>query len=43
MKNIGAIETPISFKAERVDVPAGLLPEEIQDNLVVPSLLARTV
>ena len=30
----GAIETPISFKAERVDVPAGLVPEEIQDNLV---------
>ncbi len=29
-----AIETPISFKAERVDLPKGEVPEEIQDNLV---------
>ena len=29
-----AIETPISFKAERVDVPKGEVPEEIQDNLI---------
>ncbi len=29
-----AVETPISLKAERVALPAGLVPEEIQDNLV---------
>ena len=29
-----AVETPISFKAERVDLPKGEVPEEIQDNLV---------
>ena len=29
-----AIETPISFKAERVELPKGEIPEEIQDNLV---------
>lgn len=29
-----AIETPISFKAERVELPKGEVPEEIQDNLV---------
>ena len=29
-----AIETPISFTAERVEVPAGQVPEEIQDNLI---------
>ena len=29
-----AIETPISFKAERVELPKGIVPEEIQDNLV---------
>ena len=28
------IETPISFTAERVEVPAGQVPEEIQDNLI---------
>lgn len=29
-----AIETPISFTAERVELPAGEVPEEIQDNLI---------
>lgn len=29
-----AIETPITFKAERTDLPKGVVPEEIQDNLV---------
>ena len=29
-----AIETPISFTAERVELPAGQVPEEIQDNLI---------
>jgi dipeptidase D len=29
-----AVETPISFTAERTDAPKGLVPEEIQDNLV---------
>ena len=29
-----AIETPISFTAERVETPKGIVPEEIQDNLV---------
>ncbi len=29
-----AIETPISFTAERVELPTGIVPEEIQDNLV---------
>ncbi len=29
-----AIETPISFQAERVALPAGEVPEEIQDNLI---------
>ncbi len=29
-----AVETPISFTAERVDLPKGEVPEEIQDNLV---------
>ena len=33
-EEFSAIETPISFKAERVDMPAGQIPEEIQDNLV---------
>ena len=28
------IETPISFTAERVELPAGQVPEEIQDNLI---------
>lgn len=28
------IETPISFTAERVELPAGEVPEEIQDNLI---------
>lgn len=28
------IETPISFKAERIELPKGEVPEEIQDNLV---------
>lgn len=28
------IETPISFTAERVDLPKGEVPEEIQDNLI---------
>ena len=28
------IETPISFKAERVELPKGEVPEEIQDNLI---------
>ena len=38
-----AIETPISFTAERVELPAGEVPEEIQDNLIDASLLVRTV
>lgn len=29
-----AVETPITFTAERVDLPKGEVPEEIQDNLV---------
>ncbi len=29
-----AIETPISFKAERAELPKGIVPEEIQDNLI---------
>jgi len=29
-----AIETPICFTAERVELPAGEVPEEIQDNLI---------
>ncbi len=29
-----AIETPISFVAERVELPKGIVPEEIQDNLI---------
>ena len=29
-----SIESPISFTAERVEVPAGQVPEEIQDNLI---------
>lgn len=29
-----AIETPITFKAERTELPKGVVPEEIQDNLV---------
>ena len=29
-----AIETPISFTAERVELPAGEVPAEIQDNLI---------
>lgn len=29
-----AIETPVSFKAERVDLPVGEVPEDIQDNLI---------
>ncbi len=28
------IETPITFKAERTELPKGVVPEEIQDNLV---------
>jgi len=30
----GVIETPISFKAEKVDLPKWMVPEEIRDNLV---------
>jgi dipeptidase D len=33
-EEFGAIETPISFKAERVEVPKGEMPEEIQDNVI---------
>ncbi|MEG1565025.1 MAG: aminoacyl-histidine dipeptidase [Bacteroides sp.] len=33
-EEFSAIETPISFKAERVEVPVGQVPEEIQDNLI---------
>lgn len=33
-EEFGVIETPISFKAERVDLPKGQVPEEIQDNLI---------
>ncbi len=29
-----AVETPISFTAARVEMPKGIVPEEIQDNLV---------
>lgn len=29
-----AIETPVTFKAERTELPKGVVPEEIQDNLV---------
>lgn len=28
------LETPISFKAEKVKLPKGIVPEEIQDNLI---------
>ncbi len=34
-------ETPISFKAERVELPKVMVPEEIQDNLVDAILLVR--
>lgn len=33
-EEFGAIETPISFKAERVELPKGEMPEEIQDNVI---------
>lgn len=33
-EEFGVIETPISFTAERVDLPKGEVPEEIQDNLI---------
>ena len=33
-EEFNAIETPISFKAERTELPAGIVPEEIQDNLI---------
>nr|WP_320057632.1 aminoacyl-histidine dipeptidase [uncultured Bacteroides sp.] len=33
-EEFGAIETPISFKAERVELPKGEIPEEIQDNVI---------
>lgn len=33
-EEFGVIETPISFNAERVDLPKGQVPEEIQDNLI---------
>lgn len=33
-EEFGVIETPISFKAEKVDLPKGEVPEEIQDNLI---------
>ncbi|WP_321478509.1 aminoacyl-histidine dipeptidase [uncultured Bacteroides sp.] len=33
-EEFSVIETPISFKAERVDLPEGAVPEEIQDNLI---------
>ena len=33
-EEFSAIETPISFTAERVELPAGEVPEEIQDNLI---------
>lgn len=33
-EEFSAIETPITFKAERVDLPVGAVPEEIQDNFI---------
>lgn len=33
-EEFGAIETPISFKGERVELPKGEMPEEIQDNVI---------
>ena len=33
-------ETPISFKAERVELPKMMVPDEIKDNLVVFSFCA---
>ena len=33
-EEFGVIETPISFKAEKVELPKGEVPEEIQDNLI---------
>lgn len=33
-EEFNAIETPISFKAERTELPADIVPEEIQDNLI---------
>lgn len=33
-EEFNAIETPISFKAERAELPKGIVPEEIQDNLI---------
>lgn len=33
-KEYGAIETPVTFKAEKTDMPAFVVPEEIQDNVV---------
>lgn len=33
-EEFAATETPITFKAARVDMPKGIVPEEIQDNLI---------
>lgn len=33
-EEFSAIETPITFKAERVELPKGQVPEEIQDNFI---------
>lgn len=33
-EEFSAVETPITFEAEKVELPKGELPEEIQDNLV---------
>lgn len=33
-EEFSAIETPIAFKAERVELPKGQVPEEIQDNFI---------
>ena len=33
-EEFGAVETPITLKAERTELPKGEVPEEIQDNLV---------
>ena len=33
-EEFGEIETPISFKSERVELPKGETPEEIQDNVI---------
>ena len=33
-EEFGAIETPITLQVEKRDLPAGIVPEEIQDNLI---------